>query len=430
MLLPTLVSSIVSYTAQVVMSVQIRGPVKVTGSIPYQMDSRQAGFFGAVFWNPTDDFYEITNVEFNASTAISQVFSRVEQGAGSSYPTSGWILDSTRKVIYLPTVRVVQPHTAVEFYVKVMGNRQTESFSVQVRAKANGTDYQESYLTSQQSVDSPFSVLWLGQGPTPHFVTTISPGVRQTFYVTLQESSGRIAIAGGGTLTILVPREFTSLASIGGSGWGSATITGNKIEVSNTETFVGSYRTYAFTTTTPSSGSLYQLDVSFNGAPNEHPRGNFAIQISGSPPAQIQLYCDSYNPFNQSPEWALVGTSPYLNEVDYPSNYIHTSSRNAREGYFGFQNSGVETITTVDLEINGRTDRQSDLVQMRIYDGSTWFDLGLIRLPATFEWLSMDVTSYLNTWEKINAAQLWLQLSAADNRGHVYVDCARIRVNG
>ena len=408
----------------------MRDPVKVTGSIPYQMDSRQSGFFGAVFWNPTDNLYEITSLEFNASTAISQVFSRVEQGAGSSYPTSGWILDSARKVVYLPTVRVVQPHTAVEFYVKVMGNRQTESFSVQVRAKANGTDYQESYLTSQQSVDSPFSVLWLGQGPTPHFVMTLPVGVTRTLQVTLQESSGRIAIGNGGILSILVPEEFTDLASIGGSGWGSATITGNKIEVSNTEAFFGSYRTYAFTVKTPSSGNLYQLDVSFNGAPDEHPRGNFAIQMSGSSPAPILLYCDSYNPFNQSPEWQLVGTSPYLNAVDYPSSYIHTSSRNAREGYFGFQNSGVEGITTVNLEINGRTDRQSDLVQMRIYDGSTWFDLGLVKLPSTFEWTSMDVTSYLNTWEKINAAQLWLQLSAADNRGHVYVDCARIRING
>lgn len=429
MIFPTFVSSIVSYTSTVAMTVQARDSAQVTGSIPYQMGNRQSGFFGAVFWNPTDDFYEITRVEFNASTAVNQVFSRLEQGDGNSYPTSGWVLDSSRKVVYLPVTFIVQPHTAVEFYVRIMGNRRTELFSVQVRAKANGTDYQEDYTTYQQAVNSPFFVLWLGQGPTPQFITTAAPKTEQTFYVTLQEDSERTAINSGGTMTITVPSEFINIVDIGRSGWGTAKIIGNKIEVSNTEAFVGSYKTYAFKATTPSSKGLYKLDVSFDGTPNEHPRGNFSILINGNLPAQFLLYCDSYTPIRNS-GWRTVGTSPYLNAVDYPSNYVHTSLRMSRAGNFGFQNSGTVTITTVALDINGRTTRQGNSIRVRIYDGSTWINLGLVSLPTSFEWISIDVTSYLNTWKKINAAQLWFQFSAANNAGHAHIDCARLRVNG
>ncbi len=429
MVFPTFVSSIVSYTATVVMTVQARSSVQVTGYIPYQMDSRQSGFFGAVFWNPTEDSYEITRVEFDASTAVNQVFSRLEQGNGNSYPLSGWVLDSTGKVVYLPATLVVPPHTAAEFYVRIAGNRRTELFSVQVRVRASGMDCQEVYSTSQRAAGSPFSALWLGQGPTPRYMTTAFANTEQTFYVTLQEDSGTTSIRRGGTMTITLPQEFTNIISVGGSGWGTANIAGSTIEVTNTQAIIGNYRTYAFRATTPISEGAYTLDVSFDGTPDEHPRGNFVILINGCPPAQILLYCDSYAPA-QASGWRKVGTSPYLNAVDYPSNYIHTSTRLSRDGNFGFQNSGGDSINTVSIDINGMTARQSDSIRIRIYDGSTWTDLGSVSLPTSFEWISIDVTSHLDSWDKINAAQLWFQFRTTNNAGHVYIDCVRLRING
>ena len=410
------------------MTVQTDVSAGVTGSIPYEMGSRQSGFFGAVFWNPTNVFYEVTRVEFNASTATNQVFSRVEQGTGNSYPENGWVLDSSRKIVYLSGSFYVAPHSAIEFYVRIAGNRRTEIFQVQIRATANGTDYQKAYSTSQQATDSPFSVLWLGQGPIPQFVTNAVPSTEQTFYVTLQEDSKTTPINAEGIMTINVPAGFTNIADFGGLGWGSASIIGNKIEVSNTEALLGSYRTYAFTATTPSSKGLYQLDVSFDGTPKENPRGNFAIMVNDNSPTQIILQCDSYNPA-QTRGWTKVGSSPYLNEIDYLSNYIHTSTRLAEEGYYGFQDSSSTEITSVFLDINGMTVRRNDVIRIRIYDGTTWIDLGSASLPTSFGWTSIDITSYLNTWGKINAAQLWFQFSATNNAGHVYVDCARLRVN-
>jgi hypothetical protein len=430
MIFPTFTSSLVFYTSVVFMTVQLSDPALVTGAIPNQMGRMQSGFFGAVFWNPTDDLYAITRVEFNASTAVNQVFSRIEQGDGNSNPTSGWILDSNSKTVYLTEPYLVNPHSTVEFYVRIVGNRQTELFSVQVKVTANGIDYYQDYNTSQQAVHCPVSVLWLGQGPKPQYVTTAPPKTQQTFYVTLQEDSNRVAIDSGGIMTIIVPPAFTDLTDLGGLGWESAEINGNEIKVVNTESFVGSLRTYAFEATTPDSEGLYKLDVSFEGTPNENPQGNFSIRITESSQTPILLYCNSYNPINQNPEWRKVGSSPYLDAVDYPSNYIYTSSRNAREGNFGFENSGGETIETVALEINGMTDRQGDSLQIRINDGSNWVDLGSVQLPSNFDWIYIDVTSHLNSWEKINAAQLWLRYNAGGSNNNVYIDCVRLSVNG
>ena len=50
--------------------------------------------------------------------------------------------------------------------------------------------------------------------------------------------------------------------------------------------------------------------------------------------------------------WTDVGTPPYLNALDQPTNYTHSSSRNANSDVFGFTDSAdLGTITKVDLYI-------------------------------------------------------------------------------
>jgi hypothetical protein len=81
-----------------------------------------------------------------------------------------------------------------------------------------------------------------------------------------------------------VPPEFASIADIGGTGWGTASVTGNKITVSNNQTIQNTYKTYAFNATAPVKPGLYMLNVSFSGTPaTQAPVGNFSIQVTGSP---------------------------------------------------------------------------------------------------------------------------------------------------
>ena len=253
--------------------------VQVTGSVPNEMDRRQLGFFGGVFWNPTDFVYQITRIEFDASSANRQVFSGISQGAGVSYPTSGWSLSGSR-MVYLTTAINVQPHTVQEFYLKIRGNGIAATFQVDVRVIANGTVYHKPYQTRQSSRDVPFSVVWLGTGPSPRFSTSATKGQETTFYVSLHEDSGRAAIGANGILTIQMPSEFTNIQDIGGTGWGPASITGNMIEVRNTLSVRESYLTFAFKATAPSYKGLYSCNASFNGTLSEQPIVDFSILVT------------------------------------------------------------------------------------------------------------------------------------------------------
>ena len=285
-LVPLRATSLNTYTATVTVTPLPRyagvTEVQVTGSIPHQMGKTQLGFFGAVFWNPTDDVYWITRVEFNASTAVQDVFKGLEQGINLSAPTSGWVYDTaSKRCVYLAAPVLVPPHTAQEFYVRIRPNKQDEAFAVSLRLTANGTIYQRSYATRQQSINTPVSVLWLGSGPDPHFAIAESRSTERTFYVTLQEDSNNVHIDQGGTLTIQVPSQFTDLEDLGGVGWGSAVITGHNIEVANTLAFKGRAVTYAFNASTPVTLGLYLLNASFTGTPDEHPTAHFAVRITG-----------------------------------------------------------------------------------------------------------------------------------------------------
>jgi len=253
--------------------------VQVTGSIPNEMNGRQLGFFGGVFWNPTDSVYQITLIEFDASSENTQVFGDISQGSGLSYPVSGWRLAGGRRV-FLPTVINVQPHSVQEFYVKIEGNSIAATFQIDVKVTANGTVYHQPYKTSQSSEDVPLSVLWLGTGPSPQFSTSATTGRETIFYISLQEDSNLTAIDANGKLTIQLPPEFTNIQDIGGTGWDAARIVGNVIEVTNKLSVRESSLTYAFKTTAPNHEGLYICNASFSGAPNEHPIANFSVVVA------------------------------------------------------------------------------------------------------------------------------------------------------
>jgi hypothetical protein len=136
-------------------------------------------------------------------------------------------------------------------------------------------------------------------------------------------------------------------------------------------------------------------------------------------------------------DWTRVGTSPYLNAVDYPANYVYITGtqRNKRIGYFGFQDAGAEqseTISKVYVEINGYASFDPDIgyptVNLYVYDGSTWTLFSSIALTSTKQWISIDVSSIINTWAKVNACQIYLVYTGYTSLQDALVDAARIKV--
>ena len=312
------------------------GGVFVTGSVPDMAGNDQYAFYQAIFWNPTDDVYQVSRVEF--SYTGSTWLKNIAQGSGSSSPTSGWSLTSGQVAAWTSgTPITVQPHTAASFYVRGDSNKRTISYYIDIGITANSSTYTESYHSAQDKFNQPSAQLWLGSSLPPTQIHSVSSATTTTVYVSLEEDDGGASILSGGTLTIDVPTGFTSITDVGGTNWGAATINGNQIVVSNTAPISGSYLTYGFQITSPSTPGLYKLDIAFDDGSNAHPIGNFTIHVTGIPPA--------YEKINLEYQWTTASYDETYEEVCI---YIgsHTGSENLAVNYWdGFSWNALGTIT-------------------------------------------------------------------------------------
>ncbi|MGY5865825.1 MAG: hypothetical protein RTV41_14575, partial [Candidatus Thorarchaeota archaeon] len=312
------------------------GSVFVTGSVPDMADKDQFAFYQAIFWNPTDDVYDISRVEFNYTG--STWLNAIAQGSGSSSPTSEWYISNKQVAYWAGSSSItVQPHIAYSFYVRGDSNRIKSEFYIDIRITANSSTYTESYHSQQNNKDRPAAQLWLGSSLPPSQIHSVSTGTQTTVYVSLEEDGNKADILSGGTLTIDVPAGFTSITDVGGTNWGTATINGNQITVSNTAAILGSYLTYAFQITSPSTPGLYKLDVAFDDGNDAHPIGNFTIHVTGVPPTVEKV--------NLEYQWTAATFDETYEEVCI---YVgsHTGSENLTVNYWdGFAWNVLGTIS-------------------------------------------------------------------------------------
>jgi len=137
-----------------------------------------------------------------------------------------------------------------------------------------------------------------------------------------------------------------------------------------------------------------------------------------------------------------VGSSPWLNREDWPSNYVYTSVSNDKIGNFTFDDvpSGIEWTTPAGVYVRLRTWQSvagNDTIKIHLYNGTTWKELIPFAPPATGTPLArlyrdIDVSDFLNSVTKINNAQMRLE-KITDSSGvadTIYVDYACIRIGG
>ncbi|MHA1958114.1 MAG: hypothetical protein ACW968_14425, partial [Candidatus Thorarchaeota archaeon] len=223
------------------------------------------------------------------------------------------------------------------FYVRGDSNRIRSGFYIDIRITANSSTYTESYYSQQNNRDRPAAQLWLGSSLPPAQIHSVSTSTQTTVYVSLEEDSNNADILSGGTLTIDVPAGFASITDVGGTNWGTATINGNQITVSNTATVRGSHITYAFQITSPSTPGLYKLDVAFDDSSNAHPIGNFTVHVTGVPPSVEKI--------NLEYQWTSAAFDRTYEEVCI---YVgsHTGSENLTVNYWdGFSWNALGTIS-------------------------------------------------------------------------------------
>ena len=124
--------------------------------------------------------------------------------------------------------------------------------------------------------------------------------------------------------------------------------------------------------------------------------------------------------------WIEVGSSPYLHNTDTDYIYRLTSKTlTYKEGRWSFPNSaGSGTINSVKLRFEDyRTNLAGDAgVDVYVWDGTSWVYVGYLNSYHTsYAWEELDVSSILNSWDKINGAKVYLQTWTAALTDTIYV---------
>lgn len=149
-------------------------------------------------------------------------------------------------------------------------------------------------------------------------------------------------------------------------------------------------------------------------------------------------YVNAFSEVQRNGLWEYVGESPYLNASD-DGNEVKTKTDGADCGDFSFGtiNRSVETITNVKVGIATWQEGTLETLTPCLYDGNVWHQLET-KTPATWggppqqkpivllEW---EISSILNTWEKINSAKLHFVYAGSGKLDYVHVDTGYIWVS-
>ncbi|MFQ6123724.1 MAG: fibronectin type III domain-containing protein [Candidatus Heimdallarchaeota archaeon] len=151
----------------------------------------------------------------------------------------------------------------------------------------------------------------------------------------------------------------------------------------------------------------------------------------------IDLYVDSFD--WQQIDWMTNGSSPFLDAQDM-TNLVYAidggtgSNHGDMMGSFGFTDTNQRgSIISVTLRVFGRanpTKPGNSYFSVLLYDG-TWLQVMDFKGQGTVAWKQVDVSSQLNTWAKINEAQIALRTEDpnAFHNGGQLCDAAVLRVS-
>ena len=119
--------------------------------------------------------------------------------------------------------------------------------------------------------------------------------------------------------------------------------------------------------------------------------------------------------------WTEIGDTPYLNDSD--TNYIYTGTSLRTEGDWTFPNSaGSGTINSVKLRLESLINPAGvGFVEVYVWDGSAWVLAGNVGLGEDYAWFELDVSAILNTWAKINGAEVYVRYILVEPPGYGYV---------
>jgi hypothetical protein len=155
----------------------------------------------------------------------------------------------------------------------------------------------------------------------------------------------------------------------------------------------------------------------------------------------VYLWVNGYTPSGEYGDWQKSGASPYLQAVDYPNKYIYNpidhSITTSIIGWFSFSHMTPPedaVLVSVSLQIYWRdnTANAQEVCEFILNDGTgTTYTYRYYYSPDTWTWLNITVTSFIDTFTKVNNAKLKIYESTytgTPDTGDCLIDAVRLEV--
>jgi len=146
----------------------------------------------------------------------------------------------------------------------------------------------------------------------------------------------------------------------------------------------------------------------------------------------LELWVNEFT--NLENDWAEVGASPYLDAIDYATNYIWVLSTDLDyESQFDFANSSnLGTINDVKVCLYAMNEAGGDdEIEVYLYN-STGGPYSIVQFAPTagsWGWYNYSCLSTLPTWTEVNNGQLRVRAEKITGGNDVYVDGALLLIN-
>jgi len=334
--------------------------IGVRAANPDPVANVQEGRYAAVLFNPSDNNVTVSNVYINASLATGAVWDTISQGAGNSFPTSGWSLSNNRLVTWAGSY-TLPAGEAIGFFVNISSDDVGETFRVRYQAVINDTKFNDPHIhnstQSSSAGTTPFAQLMLNVSGEFTYNQSIKGNRTKTVYITLQETSNDGTIPNNSQLTIDVPTEFSNITDIGGTGWTPANINGSTIIVNTTQAIQNDYLTYGFNITPPggdSSQGLYLLTATMSGS-NAESQLEGAIKVFDGDAPVITLHApleaQNFTSLLASPFNYTVTDNSAIANCSLYGNWTGAWHRNQTAG--GPQTDLVNNFTDLTMDASG-----------------------------------------------------------------------------
>jgi len=104
-------------------------------------------------------------------------------------------------------------------------------------------------------------------------------------------------------------------------------------------------------------------------------------------------------------------------------------------GYFGFEDANqTGTIVSVKLWVYGHASTSNPdqcYFSVHLWNGSSWTEIMNFEGEGNYVWKEVDVSSYLDNWDKVDGAEIFLRTEdpASLEIGEHACDAAFIQVN-